>query len=467
MKLKNNSNPTYDYSPIIITISAIAYYSLLLFVALFISIIPFKLILLGLFVPPILSLLFLNPAKMILGFFLLQIGIQIFFVQQYIVSNFTMMLPLLLGLMLLNNEKSIRFDDPLIWKIIMLNLLCLIFSTLTAQNPLSSVYMLLNFSQAFLVFLFFVWYIDSEISLKTVFKLYLIGSLIPILVGLLQILNVLGSDEINRIQGTFMSSNEFAPFLVFNFLIFLSLGFYIQKNYIKICLFGLSLINLYIFFYTYSRGAMVGILGAIITYVFIKTRTKKAVIVILVGFLILVLLSLSVTLGLNKFFSRFTEIENGGYDFSTLERIGVWESALKLFKNSPITGVGINNFHEMYPKFFPTYGVRLYSDKLYHSHNIFLNTLAEQGIIGFIVLVISLLFIVKKLILMKRSVLTRLDSHLIPFLFSFFVYFVLHNLFDCVWTAYYHVALQMQLALYFAILLYVNKVRINQKVRSI
>jgi len=441
----------------ILTAFTLVYFILLFFVAIFVNRIPDKLILLALFIPALLSLLFLDLTITIIGILLLQIGIQFFFDQHMIISNFTLSLPLLFGLTLLNKEKTLQINNSSVIYIILLNFLCLIFSTLIANNPIHSMYLLINYFQAFLVFLFFVWFLDSVKSLKTILKLYILGSLIPVLIGLLQIISVLDVEEMNRIQGTFMSSNEFAPFLAFNFLLFISLGLYERKILFKIGLFVLAIINIFIFFHTYSRGAIIGLTGAIIAYIFLIKKSQSIRKVILIVIFILIIVFSGLTIGMSKYFVRFTEIGEGDFDFSTIERVGVWEAALKLFKSSPLVGVGVNNFQEEYPQFFPTYGIRLISDKLYHAHNLLLNTLAEQGIIGFIVLFITILYIIKMLISINKNSSSKYEAVLSPFLSGYFVYFLLHNIFDCVWTAYYHVALQMQLALFFALTVFIFK----------
>jgi O-antigen ligase len=71
-------------------------------------------------------------------------------------------------------------------------------------------------------------------------------------------------------------------------------------------------------------------------------------------------------------------------DPNTLARVELWDRAVKMFRSSPITGVGPGMFGKLIydPKFTisidPTVG-RIHA----HAHNTFLELLAETGLLGF------------------------------------------------------------------------------------
>ena len=86
---------------------------------------------------------------------------------------------------------------------------------------------------------------------------------------------------------------------------------------------------------------------------------------------------------------KFTEHE-GELDVSASTRLVLWEQSLQYFEQNPIMGVGFNVFAHV--------GMR--SD----THNVFLRTLAEQGIIGIIfLLTIMILAIRRGWILYKKA----------------------------------------------------------------
>ncbi len=66
-------------------------------------------------------------------------------------------------------------------------------------------------------------------------------------------------------------------------------------------------------------------------------------------------------------------------NFSVIERLAHWIAALRMWESAPWLGVGPGNYSALYPE------VRLprWQDPLGHAHNIYLNTLAEIGLVGF------------------------------------------------------------------------------------
>jgi len=79
---------------------------------------------------------------------------------------------------------------------------------------------------------------------------------------------------------------------------------------------------------------------------------------------------------------------------SNAQRIIGWQTALKMTRSYPLTGVGFANFKERYwsSEFRPVQA----KAKLSHAHNIFLQLYAEQGIIvGSLFFLLALVFILK------------------------------------------------------------------------
>jgi O-antigen ligase len=81
-------------------------------------------------------------------------------------------------------------------------------------------------------------------------------------------------------------------------------------------------------------------------------------------------------------------------------RVPIWNSALLIWRHNPVFGIGIKNYDQATRKRQEKWlseENKTYSDKTYHpyshAHSLYFNTLAEQGIIGFSVLFINLLYI--------------------------------------------------------------------------
>ena len=74
-------------------------------------------------------------------------------------------------------------------------------------------------------------------------------------------------------------------------------------------------------------------------------------------------------------------------------REGIWRAALVTWQRYPVCGIGIDNYHLVNPErlkawsaeagkdFVPDYAPELYT-KFPHAHSVYLNTLAERGVIG-------------------------------------------------------------------------------------
>ena len=90
-------------------------------------------------------------------------------------------------------------------------------------------------------------------------------------------------------------------------------------------------------------------------------------------------------------------------NFSVIERLAHWIAAIRMWEMSPWFGVGPGNYAAVYPQ------VRLdrWEDPLGHAHNTYLNVLAENGLIGFMVYLALWAGVVIWLIRMRQRILWR------------------------------------------------------------
>jgi putative inorganic carbon (hco3(-)) transporter len=65
-------------------------------------------------------------------------------------------------------------------------------------------------------------------------------------------------------------------------------------------------------------------------------------------------------------------------NFAVIERLAHWFAALRMWDRAPWLGVGVGNYATVYPEV----RLPLWEDPLGHAHNIYLNILAETGLIG-------------------------------------------------------------------------------------
>tara|TARA_R110002049_G_scaffold307735_1_gene509285 strand:- start:118 stop:948 length:831 start_codon:yes stop_codon:yes gene_type:complete len=109
---------------------------------------------------------------------------------------------------------------------------------------------------------------------------------------------------------------------------------------------------------------------------------------------------------LGRFYNSFTLLNNHTSDNSTMERLDQWYSSLEILFSHPFFGIGLGGFGFYYYG----YDLRLYP------HNIFLEVIAEGGLIAFILLLYFLFTIWKSF---KTNIKKyRIPEYLVKFIFS-------------------------------------------------
>ena len=127
-----------------------------------------------------------------------------------------------------------------------------------------------------------------------------------------------------------------------------------------------------------TRGAWLAVLPVIIFIMFYYiSRKSTAAIICLV-------LVACIGVGLTQhrpFMRRVRSITSTRYQSNT-ERLLIWQSAYKMFKDHPVLGVGLGQYKDNYQKKYISPKAK--EPTLSHAHNNFLQMLAENGLIGFL-----------------------------------------------------------------------------------
>ena len=145
-----------------------------------------------------------------------------------------------------------------------------------------------------------------------------------------------------------------------------------RRLYLAAMLFGLHPL-----FFTYSRGAYMGVLAAIVFFGLVK---KRSLLVFVVALAIVWQTVLPTTV-----VERITMTEEapGQLEGSVAKRVELWEHAVGVFKANPVFGVGFGAFgHTLPPGAF---------EGLTDTHNFYLRMASEQGVIGIAFFVVVLL----------------------------------------------------------------------------
>lgn len=185
-------------------------------------------------------------------------------------------------------------------------------------------------------------------------------------------------DYDKRVGGPFeavgLGANHFGAFIAYYCTLFLGLFFFDTNRKRRLLFLATYLFGLHPLFFSYSRGAYLGALGAL---AFMGVFTKRSLLIIVMVIVIgwQTLLPASVVDRI-----MMTESASGRLDESAASRLYVWEHAYELFHDNPIFGIGFGGF-----------GFTMPAGGLTDTHNFYMKTLSEQGVIGIIMLIIVLL----------------------------------------------------------------------------
>lgn len=125
-----------------------------------------------------------------------------------------------------------------------------------------------------------------------------------------------------------------------------------------------------------SRGAWLtlALVLSLVSYIYI-IKNKKAVLIVLAIFVCLV----GFFANNETYKNRLISTTNITTDASNTARIFIWKSGINMFKDSPIVGVGLGRFREVYNN---GYKLPEMQYDLPHSHNNIVQIAAESGLIG-------------------------------------------------------------------------------------
>ncbi|MDP8201914.1 MAG: O-antigen ligase family protein [Candidatus Tenebribacter burtonii] len=401
--------------------------------------------------PIIIFLILLNFEWNLLLFFALLHFIYFFF-GNFVLSHYSLFIPFFFIILILK-KGNLTINRTYLTVPSLFLLFSFILSFIFCQNKVASLNWHLIISQLIIIYFFLISQITTRKKLYVFMGWLFAGYLISLTSGIMQIIISSGTD---RVKGSLMNPNEFSGYLAFFIFISLFILKISTRRSIIYGAFGLIIISLYLLLETYSRGGQLAFFIAFLIYIYIKIPPKyKFYAPIIIFFFTSVILLFLFRYG-DLYVSRFTSFSDGNIDYSTLDRVGLWISSWKLFLSSPIYGIGVNNFQDLYTQFHPTFYMFNFSHHLV-AHNIFLNTLAELGIIGFLALIFLHIAIFIKLIKLYNSVGSNFSREIVISMIAFFFFIVGHNMLDSYWTSYGHVVSHFMIVLFIAFIYFAEK----------
>ena len=254
------------------------------------------------------------------------------------------------------------------------------------------------------IYLLIALFLDDWRSLKPIFAALLIVGLLVSAHALWQyftgdlsrvgFISSTGAVEY-RVASFFPHPNQLAGFVVL--FVPLSVGLYsvFESRLAKAACVLLPLLALPAAIVTYSRGVLV----ALVALVLVLARSKRAWPAIAAAAVLVVLLAPSTW--------QDRVADAGRLDRPEIAtRLDFWDAAVTMFQAHPVLGVGLNSFDVAYVElgttgrsFLPGTGLAPPES----AHNLYLNTLAEQGLVGIAALLLLILAAGRMVLALRRS----------------------------------------------------------------
>jgi O-antigen ligase/Tfp pilus assembly protein PilF len=243
------------------------------------------------------------------------------------------------------------------------------------------------------------------------------------LVGVLQIHQ--GS---SRIDASFGNSAYLAIYFLFNVFIALWLAFSEKRQWLKWCLIALAAVEAVFIFFTETRGAVLGLVGALALTAILTAFTagKQARRIAIYALAAIIILSGGLYAARDSSFVANNHVLNRITSISIADgqtRFTIWHMALEGTLERPIVGWGQEGFAYVFDKY---YEPSLYQQEQWfdRAHNAFIDWLVAGGVPAFL-LYISL-FVSALVLLWRSSELPRYERILLT---AALVGYACHNLF--------------------------------------
>ena len=146
---------------------------------------------------------------------------------------------------------------------------------------------------------------------------------------------------------------------------------------VRLFLLGILVIAILAMLFNLTRGAWLAIAIFFAFYIFLGMKKNKKAIIPLLLFTIMCSM---LVIGNPSFNDRVRSITDFTTNQSNAERLLLWESSWRIFKDYPLLGIGPGNFKKIYNEQYISPESKV--PNLGHAHNNFLHILAEQGILG-------------------------------------------------------------------------------------
>jgi O-antigen ligase len=130
-------------------------------------------------------------------------------------------------------------------------------------------------------------------------------------------------------------------------------------------------------------------------------------------------------------------------NFALIERLAHWVAAQRMFAAEPLLGVGPGNYAAAYP----AYRLPRWEEPLGHAHNVYLNVLAESGLLGFAAFVVLWATAIVYVLRRRAQVLSPLTRAMAIGVLGVLAHLAVHNLVDNLFVQGMYILVALWLAL--------------------
>jgi len=270
-----------------------------------------------------------------------------------------------------------NFDKQML-KILAIYILLQIVIAVFSINPAESFGDVWGTTYRFLPLFLAMGYLKNMNQIKTILIVFMLSVFITDIVGMYQFL-VLENHRPKGMSGT-------ATFYASNLLMALPILYMVYRNKIlklRLISFPLMMFTLIMLILSYTRGGWIALAVMILVLIFMDRNYSKAIIVMCI---FLGVLCNVFVLNNSELQNRIISITDIQYRTNT-ERLLMYESAVEIFKDYPVHGIGQDQFGYMYNTQYISPLAKERSDDDYtkghgHPHNNFFKYLSEGGILG-------------------------------------------------------------------------------------
>ncbi|MBQ9747347.1 MAG: O-antigen ligase family protein [Clostridia bacterium] len=233
------------------------------------------------------------------------------------------------------------------------------------------------------------------------------------------------SDIRGRVVSTLDNPNVLGEFIILVFPMILAMMGSVKRNNERFALLVAAAINCACLVFTWSRGAWLGFLVALIVFFLFSGRNALTAMI-----LALPPLATGIYFAMDTaILHRFTNLS----DSSSSYRFNIWRGVLRMLDDIGLDGIGIGE--EAFRSVYPAYALSGI-EAAPHSHNLFLQITVETGIMSLIAFIVFLFFYTQCSLGFCKNAYARSHRAICIGIFTGILAFLVQGMTDYVWYNY-------------------------------